>query len=236
MVTFPRLTWDAVSWDEPPELTRFLEGSAVASRSGTRTVGPTPTAPIVPDPRAGNRADAANPLTAGAAQLARDHPERLRRPRCTNGAPASKLRPVRSSCCRSPNRWPATRSGCTARPPGPWPSPWPEPAAVGVVGNADTALDGGPGCRRGARRDGPRRTGSRSATCRRPCWWPTRLPRSVSGSDGDAGAGVGSAAGGTPRTCRSSRCPDLERAEDARPRAPCPRAMPSSGPHALQPG
>nr|HMR96961.1 hypothetical protein [Microthrixaceae bacterium] len=75
VVTFPRLTWDAVSRDEPPELTRFLERSAVASLS-TRTVGPrTDGADAYLTLGAGNRADAANPLTAGdAAQLAETTP------------------------------------------------------------------------------------------------------------------------------------------------------------------
>jgi hypothetical protein len=70
VVTLPRVTWDVVGEERPPNITAFLEEAAVASMS-TRTVGPrTDGADAYLTLGAGNRADAFDPLTAGDASQA----------------------------------------------------------------------------------------------------------------------------------------------------------------------
>lgn len=65
VVSLPRVTWEAIGSERPPELTAFLENAAVASMS-TRTVGPrTESGDAYLTIGAGNRADALSAATAG---------------------------------------------------------------------------------------------------------------------------------------------------------------------------
>lgn len=75
VVTLPRVTWATIGAEQPPNLTAFMEGAAVASMS-TRTVGPrTESADAYLTIGAGNRADALAAPTAGdAAQTSESTP------------------------------------------------------------------------------------------------------------------------------------------------------------------
>ncbi|MCC6184880.1 MAG: hypothetical protein IT194_09480, partial [Microthrixaceae bacterium] len=157
-----------MSRDEPPELTRFLERSAVASLS-TRTVGPrTDGADAYLTLGAGTRADAANPLTAGdAAQVAETTPSGSAAQvyqRRTGIEPTGEI--VVLSIAEQVARNDALLYGSA-------PGAMAESLAgaghpVGVFVNADTALDGGPPQRdvalAGRDRDGQVAVGNVSST------------------------------------------------------------------------
>ena len=218
VVTFPRLTWDAVSRDEPPELTRFLERSAVASLS-TRTVGPrTDGADAYLTLGAGNRADAANPLTAGdAAQLAETTPSGSAAQvyqRRTGIEPTGEI--VVLSIAEQVARNDALLYGSA-------PGAMAESLAgaghpVGVVGNADTALDGGPPQRdvalAGMDRDGQVAVGNVSSTLL------VADPLAPFGVRSDDDAVLASVQRGWDAAdVQVVEMSDLERAEDARPQS-----------------